>query len=199
MSCSGCGCKATGSWTLNLEQRGTWCTGEQTAPAVSTTGKRDAAVTPQALLPPLPESPTATYHAVDPDAGVGGVAMAPAADDSGPGGGNWGGVAPLDDPVQEAEAAGPEDALGGENADLLKLGEDGRSPDVIADEILSWKESHRSKDQLLLLYKTCRCLPCYMFPACLNFLAPSWHIYMQLATFYLPDFLICVKPLRFTL
>lgn len=70
------------------------------------------------------------------------------------GGGTWGGAA-VEDPVQEAEAAGPED--GGEHGvDLLKLGEDGRSPDLIADDILAMKEGHRSKEQLLLMYKTCR-------------------------------------------
>jgi hypothetical protein len=65
----------------------------------------------------------------------------------------------MDDPVREAEAAGPEDAMGGENADMMKVGEDGRSPDVISDEILALRESQRSKEQLLFLYKTCRCLP----------------------------------------
>lgn len=127
-----------------------------------TNGKRDAAApNAAALLPPLPASPLATYHAggAVPGAGTGNAtSAAPSVAGDGPGGGNWGGAA-VDDPVQEAEAAGPEDAMGGEQVDLSKLGEDGRSPDLIADDILAMKESHRSKEQLLLLYKTCRCCP----------------------------------------
>ena len=137
--------------------------GDQAAAVATagTNGKRDAAAPNAAgLLPPLPASPLATYHAGGPVPGPASgntTAAAAAAAADLPGGGNWG-VAAVDDPVQEAEAAGPEDAMGGDNVDMLKLGEDGRSPDVIADEILALKESHRSKEQLLLLYKTCRCL-----------------------------------------
>lgn len=133
-----------------------WPAGDPAAAttATATNGKRDsAAPNQQGLLPPLPASPLATYHAVSPIPGAA-AAVGAAADDA-PGGGNWG-EAPVEDPVQEAEAAGPDDALGGEHVDLLKLGEEGRSPDLIADDILAMKESHRSKEQLLLLYKTCR-------------------------------------------
>lgn len=140
--------------------------------STATNGKRDAAASnQQAGLPPLPASPLATYHAVGPVPGA--AAGAANASDDGPGAGNWGGAA-VEDPVQEAEAAGPEDVIGGEHVDLLKLGEDGRSPDVIADDILAMKEGHRSKEQLLLLYKTCRC--CLFFTSLLfecDFLCPS--------------------------
>lgn len=37
--------------------------------------------------------------------------------------------------------------------------EDGRSPDALAEDIMSQPSNHCSKEQLELLYKTCRCAP----------------------------------------